>query len=58
MIYNVTVEKKQLIGMEIEADSLTEAVEQVENFISEQDPEFGYDYEITDEDGKTLLAWK
>ena len=58
MIYNVTIEKKQLIGMEIAADSLTEAIEQVEDFISEQDPEFVYDSEITDEDGKTLLAWK
>lgn len=57
MIYSVTVEKKQLIGMEIEADSLTKAVEQVENFISEQDPEFGYDYAICDEDEKTLLDW-
>lgn len=57
MIYNVTVEKKQLIGMEIEADSLDEAIEEVKNFISEEDPEFGYDYSICDEDGKTLFDW-
>lgn len=56
--YYVTVEKKKLEYMTVEAVDLDSAITKIEAYIYEIDAdEFTYDYAICDENGRTLVDW-